>query len=127
MTLRLFYVLACVVLFVHSLFIAWIIFGTAFTRRRPLLGWLHIASLVWGILVEVGPWPCPLTWAENWLEARAALQPYQGSFLLHYLDKFVYPDIPPVLLTVAAVIVAIGNFGIYARRVFSARQKRHSS
>jgi hypothetical protein len=47
--------------------------------------------------------------------------------MLHYLDKFVYPDIPPVLLTVAAVIVAVVNFGIYARRVFSARQKRHSS
>jgi len=112
----LFYVLACVVLVVHSLYIGWVIFGAAFTRRRPLLAWLHIASLLWGIWIEVGPWPCPLTNAENWLEVRAGLPPYQGSFLLHYLDKFVYPNVPPVLLTDIAVVVALVNFGIYARR-----------
>lgn len=125
--MRLFYVLACAVLLLHSLYIAWVIFGAAFTRRRPLLAWLHIACLLWGVWIEIAPWPCPLTWAENWLELRAGLQPNQDSFLLHYLDKFVYPDMPPVLLTVVAVVVAIVNFGIYARRLFRARQKKHFS
>ena len=55
------------------------------------------------------------------------MQPYQGSFLLHYLDKFVYPDIPPALLIVAAVVVAIVNFGIYAWRFLCARREKHSS
>jgi hypothetical protein len=125
--LKFFYVLACALLVVHSLFLLWVIFGVAFTRRRLLLAWLHIVSLLWGIWIEIGPWPCPLTWAENWLEVRAGLQPYQDSFLLHYLDKFVYPDIPPVLLTEAAVVVAIANFGIYAWRFLRARLKKHFS
>jgi len=116
-----------VVLVVHALYIGWVIFGAAFTRRRPLLAWFHIACLLWGIWIEVGPWPCPLTNAENWLEVRAGMQPYQGSFLLHYLDKFVYPDIPPALLIVAAVVVAIVNFGIYAWRFLCARREKHSS
>ncbi|SRR6266568_141342 len=121
--LRLYYVLACVVLVLHSLYMGWVVFGAAFTRRRPLLAWLHIASLLWGIWIEVGPWPCPLTNAETWLEVRAGIQPYQGSFLLHYLDKLVYPNIPPVWLTEAAVVVAIVNLGIYARRYHRARKK----
>ena len=43
----------------------------------------------------------PLTVLENWLEAKAGVQPYQGGFLLHYLDKFVYPDISATVLTIA--------------------------
>jgi hypothetical protein len=84
---------ATLVLFLHALFIVWVVFGAWVTRSRPVLRWLHVCSLVWGILTELLPWPCPLTLPENWLEARAGVQPYQGGFLLHYLDKLVYPDI----------------------------------
>jgi prolipoprotein diacylglyceryltransferase len=115
--MRLYYVLACAVLAIHALFIAWVIFGAAFTRRRPLLRRLHIGSLLWGVLIEVAPWPCPLTVLEQWLEIRAGLASYQGGFLLHYLDALVYPNVDPVLLTYAAVAVAIVNFGIYVRRL----------
>src|SRR5881227_366540 len=66
--------LAAAILGLHLLFILWIVFGAAVTRRRPLLRWLHLGSLVWGILIEILPWSCPLTWAENWLETRAALR-----------------------------------------------------
>ena len=85
--------LAVFVLFVHAVFIVWVVFGAFLTRSRPILRWLHVGSLVWGILTELLPWPCPLTVVENWLEAKARVQPYQGGFLLHYLDKLVYPDI----------------------------------
>jgi hypothetical protein len=61
------------VLSLHALFILWVIFGAFLTRSRPLLRWLHIASLVWGILIEFLPWLCPLTLLENWLEGQAAL------------------------------------------------------
>jgi len=39
-------VLAAAILGLHLLFILWIVFGGAFTRRRPLLRWLHLGSLV---------------------------------------------------------------------------------
>jgi len=80
------------------------------------LRWLHLGSLVWGILIEILPWTCPLTWAENWLETRAGIAPYQGGFMLHYLDALIYPNIPPGLLTGFGVAVCIVNLGIYARR-----------
>jgi hypothetical protein len=112
--------LATGVLLLHALFILWVIFGALLVRSRPILRWLHIASLVWGILTELLPWPCPLTLLENYLEARAGVEPYQGGFLLHYLDRLVYPDISPTVLTVAGVFVCALNLALYARQIWSA-------
>src|SRR5437867_9742955 len=108
--------LAAAILGLHLLFILWIVFGAAVTRRRPLLRWLHLGSLVWGILIEILPWTCPLTWAENFLETRAGIAPYQGGFLVDYLDALIYTNIPRGLLTGLGGAVCVVNLGIYARR-----------
>lgn len=115
---------AIFVLVVHLAFILWVIFGAIFTSGRPLLRHIHIVSLVWGLVIELFPWTCPLTYAENWLEARAGIAPYTGGFLLHYLDALVYPNVPPWLLTVAAVLVVAANIAIYRRRARQARMPR---
>ena len=107
--------LATAVLLLHALFIVWVVFGAVLTRSRPILRWLHILSLIWGILTELLPWPCPLTLLENWLERKAGVEPYRGRFLLHYLDTLVYPDISATMLTVAGVIVCAFNLALYAR------------
>jgi hypothetical protein len=119
--------LAILVLLLHALFILWVVFGALLTRSRPILRWLHIGSLVWGILTELLPWPCPLTLLENWLEARAGVQPYQGGFLLHYLDKFVYPDFSATVLTIAGVVVCTLNLALYGWQMWSNLKKLHRS
>jgi hypothetical protein len=116
--------LATAVLFLHGLFIFWVIFGALLVRSRPILRGLHIASLVWGILTELLPWPCPLTLLENWLEARAGVEPYEGGFLLHYLDRLIYPDVSPTVLTIAGVFVCALNLALYARQIWSAHHIR---
>src|SRR3989475_10440837 len=83
--------LAISVLFLHALFILWVIFGTLLTGSRSILRWLHIVSLVWGMLTELLVWPCPLTALENSLEAPPGVQPDNGWFLLHYLVLLGYP------------------------------------
>jgi Protein of Unknown function (DUF2784) len=113
--------LAISVLFLHALFILWVVFGALLTRSRPILRWLHIGSLVWGILTELLPWPCPLTVLENWLEGKAGVEPYQGGFLLHYLDELVYPNISATVLTVAGVIICLLNLAFYGRQIWIAR------
>src|SRR5438445_13793935 len=85
--------LAAAILGLHLLFILWIVFGAALTRRRPLLRWLHLGSVVWGILVEILPCTCPLTWAETFLETRAGIAPYEGGFLLKYAEPLVCPNL----------------------------------
>ncbi|MGB6689630.1 MAG: DUF2784 domain-containing protein [Terracidiphilus sp.] len=108
--------LAVLVLFVHLAWLALVIFGAFWTRGRPVLTSLHIVALLWGIVVEAGPWPCPLTLAENYFESRAGVTPYQGGFLLHYLDAIVYPDIPGWIVTAAGVAVCALNLCIYGWR-----------
>lgn len=115
--------LAASVLAVHVLFILWVIFGVMIARSHPILRWFHILSLIWAILVEVLPWPCPLTLLENWLELKAGVTPYQGGFVLHYLDKLVYPDVSVTLLTIAGVGICVLNLAIYTR-IFLAHRFR---
>jgi uncharacterized protein DUF2784 len=119
----LFEILADCVLGLHALFILWLIFGAFVARYRPVLCWSHITCLVWGILVEVTPWPCPLTVLEKWLELKAGVEPYQAGFVLHYLDKVVYPDISPTLLTVVGVSICVFNLGLDGRALFVGRGK----
>src|SRR5580658_2309198 len=122
-TSSLYSALATFVLFLHALFILWVVFGAWVTRLRPVLRWLHIGSLVWGILTELLPWPCPLTLLENWLEGKAGVEPYQGGFLLHYLDKLVYPDLSATVLTVAGGIICALNLAFYGRQIWIARHR----
>ena len=114
--MTLYLLLASIVVALHLGFIAWVIFGAAWTRSSSTLRWLHIAALAWSIVVEVGPWPCPLTVAEKWLESRAKLSVYGGGFMLHCLNRIAGPNIPPDLLTKAAVAVVAGNAAIYIQR-----------
>ena len=117
--------LAATVLAIHLVWLAFVIFGAIWTRGRPVWTGLHLVALVWGIIVELSPWPCPLTLAETYFEARAGLSAYNGSFTLHYLDAIVYPDLPSWILTIGGVSVCAINLVIYAWRWHS-RRSSHS-
>lgn len=115
-------VLAGVVLTVHLVWILWVILGALLTRHRPLLAGFHIISLVYGIVIEVAPWPCPLTLAEDWLRGKAGMTLYNESFLVHYLEALVYPDVSQELLVFCAGAVVAVNLGAYGRRFWRSRQ-----
>jgi hypothetical protein len=110
--------LADAILLTHLAFIVWVMFGALLTRARAWLAALHIVSVVYGIVAELAPWPCPLTLAENFFEARAGLVPYQGPFVLHYLDAIVYPNLPPALVVASGVLVCFSNLLIYGFRLY---------
>ena len=122
-------VLAAAVLTVHLAWILWAIAGTLWTRGRPWLTAFHVLSLIWGIIVELGPWPCPLTLAEQWIESRVGMNSsshvWTGGFLAHYLEAVIYPDLPEWLIAGFGVAVCVFNLGIYGWR-FS-KSRRHVS
>ncbi len=110
------------VLALHLAFIGWVIFGAWLTRNRPRLAAAHLVTIVYAIIAETTPLVCPLTLAENYFEALAGRTPYQGPCLTHYLDAIVYPNVPPEVLTMGAIVVCGANFAIYALRY-----RRHGS
>lgn len=116
--------LATLILTLHLIWLGSVIFGAFFTRGRPIWTTVHILALVWGIVVEVGPWPCPLTLAEQYFEGRAGLHAYSGSFLLHYVDALVYPNLPYWLITTFGVAVCSINLAIYLWRFHAWLRKR---
>ncbi|HTX76683.1 MAG TPA: DUF2784 domain-containing protein [Terracidiphilus sp.] len=108
---------AILTLLIHLTWILFVIFGALWTRGRPVWSTIHILALLWGIAVELSPWPCPLTLAETWFETKAGAAAYHGSFLLHYLDAIVYPNLPDWSLTLAGVAVCALNLTIYLWRL----------
>lgn len=107
---------AALILMVHLVWLALVIFGAIWTRGRPVWSVLHILALSWGIAVELGPWPCPLTMAEQYFAGAAGPASYQSGFLLHYLDAIVYPNLPGWIVTTAGVAVCGFNLAVYAWR-----------
>ncbi len=113
---------ATLVLLAHLAWIILVIFGAFFTRGRPFWTAAHILALLWGIVVETGPWPCPLTLVEEHFEMKAGVAASGHSFLLHSLDRIIYPNLPPWAITVAGVSVCAFNLGIYGWRFWSYRR-----
>jgi hypothetical protein len=81
----------------------------------------HRPALIWGFLAEL-LLPCPLTFLENWLEQKGGVEPYRGGFLLHYMDKLVYPDISLTVLTVVGAMTCAFKLVLYARQQWATRR-----
>ena len=116
--------LAILVTAIHATWLFLVIFGALWTRRRPVWSAIHAAALIWGIVVEVGPWPCPLTIAEEYFTTRTTWAAYQGSHVLNFLDAIVYPHLPGWIVGSAGVAICVLNLGIYARRFAKAMRQR---
>jgi hypothetical protein len=84
--------LADLVVVAHLAFILFVVAGglLAFRWRRAL--WIHLPAAVWGVLIEVAGWICPLTPLENRLRLKAGELGYEGSFVEHHLLPIVYPE-----------------------------------
>jgi len=109
-------ILAFLMLLLHLFWLLWVLLGWMFTRRRTLLRWVHIACVVYGIGITLAHYPCPLTLAEQSFQARAGHTPYEKTFLEHYVELLVYPDVPVEWLTWGGVVVCTAILSIYLWR-----------
>ena len=56
---------ADIVALLHFTFILFVICGGFLTMRWNIVIWLHIPTVIWGIIIEFAGWYCPLTPLEN--------------------------------------------------------------
>ena len=70
------------------------------------------------------PWSCPLTLLKNWFQGKAGVGPYHGGFLIHYLDRRMYPNISATILTAASILVCPLNLAVYGRQMSIARRRQ---
>lgn len=83
--------LADLVVLLHLAFVAFVALGGLFVLRWPRAAWLHLPCALWGVLIELTGWICPLTPLENHLRRLAGEAGYSGGFIAHYIVPVLYP------------------------------------
>ena len=84
-------ILADFVLLLHLTFILFVLFGVFLAFRKHQWAWVHVPVALWGILISLVGWVCPLTPLENYFRRMAGEQGYAGSFIDHYIMPIIYP------------------------------------
>ena len=108
--------LADLVLFLHASFIVFVVLGGLLVLRWPGTAWLHLPCVIWGILIELTGWICPLTPLENRLRGAAGLESYGHSFIGHYLMPLIYPPgLTPRVQYLLAAVVLLVNLAVYTQ------------
>lgn len=82
--------------------------------------WLHIPAAIYGALISIIGWICPLTPLENRFRRLAGQEGYEGGFIENYLVPTIYPPglTPTMQLMLAVllvVIAAIAYGGLFYR------------
>ena len=112
------------VLILHLGFIGFVIAGGGAVRGWPRIAWLHVPLFVWGSLVNLAGWVCPLTPLENHLRRLAGESGYAGSFIEQYVAPVVYPaGMTSDLALAAGVFLLVWNVAVYAW-IFRVRPSR---
>ena len=83
--------LADLVLLFHFTFILFVVFGGFTVLKWRRIIYYHIPTALWGAIIEISGWVCPLTPLEIELRVRAGSGFYTGSFINHYLTPIIYP------------------------------------
>jgi hypothetical protein len=102
------------VVFLHLVFILFVVLGGVLVLRWRWLMILHLPAVTWGAVVELLHLYCPLTPLENALRERAGAQGYRGDFIEHYLVPLIYPSgLTPQIQVWLGVTVVLINLGVY--------------
>ena len=109
---------ADIVVLLHLGFILFVVVGGLAVLRWPRLALLHLPAVIWGALIELTGWICPLTPIENRLRAAADGVAYSGGFIDRYIMPIVYPSglTRDMQLGLAAAVIVV-NFVLYGKLV----------
>ncbi len=119
-------VLASAILLAHLLFIAFVICGGFLVIRWPRTAVVHLPAAVWGAVVEIFGWVCPLTPLENHFRLLAGNSSYSGDFIARYLIPVIYPEnLTATMQQVFGGLVIFINIIFYFLAIRKQRSRRH--
>jgi Protein of Unknown function (DUF2784) len=106
--------LADLVVLIHFAFVMFVVLGGLLVLRWPRLAYVHLPVAVYGALIELIGWICPLTPLEKRLREAAGLAGYEGGFVEHYILPVLYPAglTRGVQLVLGVLVIAL-NLMIY--------------
>jgi len=112
------------VLGLHFGFLLFVVLGGLLVLRRPRIAWLHLPALVWGTVVSLMGWVCPLTPLENYFRRLAGESGFSASFLEQYVTPIIYPDgLTREIQLIAGVSLPLWNLSVYGLVLWRLRQR----
>ncbi len=116
--------LADLAAFAHFAFVIFVAFGGLLVLRWRKLAWVHLPCAIWGALIELANWICPLTTVENAFRLKAGLQGYSEGFIAYHIYRLIYPPgLTRGTQLAIAILVFLVNTTIYTK-VFPIRRRR---
>ncbi len=111
------------IVLIHFAFIVFVLTGGLLVFKWRWVIWLHIPAAIWGALIAIVGWICPLTPIENSLRQASAGEEYASGFLDRYLAPLIYPaGFTDEIATVAGIVVIVINVLVYS--IFLIRRTR---
>jgi hypothetical protein len=107
-------ILADLMVCLHFLWILFLFFGAFWGIRKRAFRLVHLFGLGLAFLIQTLDFYCPLTHLEVYFRSRhdPALA-YSGSFLIYYLEKVVYLQVPHALILIATILLCGINILFY--------------
>jgi hypothetical protein len=109
-------IFADIVVLIHFLWIIFLFLGGIWKRSKAVKI-LHISGLSFALLIQIFNWYCPLTYLEVWL--RSKHDPtliYTGSFMIHYVERIVYIELPRHLILILTLFLCAFNAWFYLKK-----------
>ena len=122
-----YHALANLVIVGHLAFVIFAALGGFLALKWRSLAWIQVPAFLWGALVELAGWVCPLTPLENWLREKGGGLVYHTGFIEHYILPLLYPDILTRSLQIfLGLLVLSVNLGLYGWILWRTAQERAS-
>ena len=118
--------LADATLVVHLFFVLFVALGGFLVLRWRKVAWVHLPAAIWGGLIELGGWICPLTPLENLLRRLGGEAGYSGGFIDHYIISLIYPEglTRSMQLALGAAVLVV-NIAIYGWMFHGPGRRQH--
>ena len=103
------------VLLLHFSFVLFVVLGGLLALRWRRVASIHVPVALYGIVIELVGFVCPLTPLEIWLRQQGGAPGYEGGFIEHYITAALYPTglTREIQLGLAGAVLLI-NAVIYA-------------
>jgi len=120
-----YHALSNLVLIAHLAFVLFVVLGGFLVLKWKSLAWIHVPAFLWGALIELAGWVCPLTPLENWLREKDGGLVYRTGFIEHYILPLLYPaTLPRSSQIFLGLLVLSVNLGLYGWILWRTAQKK---
>lgn len=119
----------------HAIFVAFVVFGLLAILVGHLLDWrwignlyfriLHLAAVALVCVESIIGMDCPLTTLENALRLGAGQSGYAGDFIGYWLDRLIFYDFPRWVFTV--IYLGFGAIVVSTLWLAPLQTEKHSS